>query len=509
MAMHQQKCMWWAMQGQTQTQTSSRGNETLIVYGDGSNQGNGTRLNIISCTKMQKYMLKGCHVFLTHVTTKETEDKTEGKRLKDVPIVQDFLEVFPEDFSGLPPTRQVEFSIDLMPGAFRQRLHKAKFLTLGNSDLVCQGEGWIISNVHRLPRTEQVDDEESNKKEHEEQLKAILELLKKEEFQDIHVDLAEIESIKDWASPKTPTEIHQFLGLVGYYQRFIEGFSKITKSMTKLNQKGVKFYWGDKEKAAFYNVVADALSQKERIKPLQVRALVMTIGLNLCKHILKAQIEAQKPENFKKEDVGGMIKKDILKERSLQKALGTSLDMSTTYHPQTEGQSKRTIQTLKDMLRACMIDFGKDRVNHLSLVEYSYNNSYQASIKAAPFEALYIQETSEKIIQIKKRIQAARDRQQSYADLKRKLNPRYVGPFKVLEKVRAVAYKLELPQKLSRVHNTFYVSNLKQCYADEPLAILLDGLHIDDKLHFVEEPVEIMDREVKRMKRSRILIFKV
>ncbi|GKD85432.1 hypothetical protein Tco_1356586, partial [Tanacetum coccineum] len=140
-------------------------------------------------------------------------------------------------------------------------------------------------------------------------------------------------------------------------------------------------------------------------------------------------------------------------------------------------------------------------------------------------------------IQIKQRIQAARDRQKSYADLKRKpmefragdrvtlkvspwkrvahfdkrgkLNPRYVGPFKVLAKVGAVAYKLELPQELSRVHSTFHVSNLKKCYSDEPLAISLDGLHINDKLRFVEERVEIMDREVKRLKHSRILIVKV
>ncbi|GKC91393.1 putative reverse transcriptase domain-containing protein [Tanacetum coccineum] len=246
--------------------------------------------------------------------------------------------------------------------------------------------------------------------------------------------------------------------------------------------------------------------------------------------------------------------------RSLQKALGTNLDMSTAYHPQTDGQSERTIQTLEDMLRACVIDFGKGWVNHLPLVEFSYNNNYHASIKAAPFEALYgrkcrspvcwaevgqvqltgpelVQETTEKIIQIKQRMQVTRDRQKSYADLKRKpmefqvgdkvmlkvspwkgvvrfgkrgkLNPRYVGPFKVLEKVGSVAYKLELPKELSRVHNTFHVSNLKKCYADEPLAIPLDGLHFDDKLQFVEEPVEIMDREVKRLKRSRIRIIKV
>ncbi|GJT96855.1 putative reverse transcriptase domain-containing protein [Tanacetum coccineum] len=148
-----------------------------------------------------------------------------------------------------------------------------------------------------------------------------------------------------------------------------------------------------------------------------------------------------------------------------------------------------------------------------------------------------VQETTEKIIQIKQRIQAARDQQKSYANLKRKLmefqvgdrvmlkvspwkgvvrfgkrgelNLRHVGPFKVLEKGGSFAYKLELPQELSRVHNTFHVSNLKRCYFDEPLAVPVEGLHIDDKLCFVEEPIEIINREVKRLKESRIPIAKV
>ncbi|GJY55040.1 putative reverse transcriptase domain-containing protein [Tanacetum coccineum] len=461
------------------------GDKILIFHGDGSNNGHESRLNIISCTKTQKYLMKGCPIFLAHVTTKKAEDKSKEKQHEEVPIVQDFPEVFPEDLPGIPPSRQVEFQIDLIPGAALvarapYRLAPSEMKELSDQLKELSDKGFIrpssspwgapvlfvkkkdgsfqmcidyrelnkltVKNRYPLPRIDDLFDqlqgssiyskidlrsgyhqlrvrEENfqrprseldmdimsfklcrlNKQEHAEHLKLILELLKKEQLyakfskcefwipkvqflghvidsQGIHVDPAKIESVKDWASPKSATEIRQFFGLsrrkaafqlikqklcsapilalpegnedfIAYCDASIKGLGAVlmqrekviayASRQLKIHEKNytthdlelgavsgypLKFgraliVW-DKTVTVFTdhkslqhildqkelnmrqrrwlellsdydceiryhpgkaNVVADALSRKERVKPLRVRALVMTIGLDLPK----------------------------------------------------------------------------------------------------------------------------------------------------------------------------------------------------------------------------------
>nr|GEX91852.1 putative reverse transcriptase domain-containing protein [Tanacetum cinerariifolium] len=211
----------------------------------------------------------------------------------------------------------------------------------------------------------------------------------------------------------------------------------------------------------------------------------------------------------------------------MQEALGTRLYMSTAYHPQTDCQSERTIQTLDDMLRAYVLDLRGSWDVQLPLVEFSYNNSYHSSVRCTSFEALYGRKCHSPIMWAEK----------SYADKRRKplefrvgdyvllkvspwkgvlrfrkkgkLAPRFVGPIETIKKVGHVAYRLDLPEELNGVHDTFHVLNLKKCLADPTLQVPLDEIRVDAKLNFVEEPVGVLDKEFKKLKPSRIAIVNV
>ncbi|GJT68780.1 putative reverse transcriptase domain-containing protein [Tanacetum coccineum] len=250
----------------------------------------------------------------------------------------------------------------------------------------------------------------------------------------IHVDPAKIESIKDWASPKTPTEIRQFLGLAGYYRRFIEGFSKIANAPILALLEGSEDFvvYCD----ASHKGLGDVLMQREK---------VIAYG--------SQQLKVHE-KNYTTHDL----------------ELGSVVFALKIWRHYLYGTRYTDLQkSYADRKRKPMEFEIGDRV----------------MLKVSPWKG---------VVRFGKR---------------GKLNPRYVGPFKVLAKVGKVAYRLKLPQELSRVHHTFHVSNLKECYADEPLVMPLEGIHVDDKLQFVEEPIEIMEREIKRLKRSRIPLVKV
>ena len=246
--------------------------------------------------------------------------------------------------------------------------------------------------------------------------------------------------------------------------------------------------------------------------------------------------------------------------KSLHRSLGTKLKFSTAFHPQTDGQTERTNQILEDMLRACVLDFSGSWDKFLPLVEFSYNNSYQATIGMAPYEALYgrkcrspvhwhesgehklmdldfVSTTTDAIEKIQKRMRAAQSRQKSYADKRRrplefnegdhvflkiapmkgvmrfgrkgKLSPRFIGPFEILKRVGKAAYQLALPPSLSGVHNVFHVSMLKK-YVSDPSHVLEEApVEIDEKLSYEERPVRILDRKAKELRNKTVALVKV
>nr|GEU75874.1 hypothetical protein [Tanacetum cinerariifolium] len=675
---------------------------------------------LIVCAR--KYIERGSQLFLAKVT----ETELAKKQLQDMLVIYNFPEVFPNDLPRLPPPRQVKFKIELMPSAAPvarapYRLAPSKLKELSDQLKELFEKGFIRPSSspwgaprYPLPRIDDLFDQlqgssvyskidlrsgyyqlrireedipitafrttyghfefqvmpfgltnvPANKEDHEEHLKTILELLKNEKFDGVHVHPAKVEAIRNWSTPTTPTEVRQFLGLAGYYQRFIEGFSLISKPFSRLTQKNKKYEWGMDEEEAFQTLkqklccapilalpegtenfivycdaslkgygavlmqrerviayasrqlkkheenytthylelgaikllsdydceiryhpgkgieVADALSQKDR-EPLRVRSLVMTVHTNLPEKILKAQTEDMVMHESHKSKYSihpgsDKMYQDLKKlywwpnmkahiATFVSKCLTSAKVKAEHQKPFGLLQQPEILEwkwekiTMDFVLRLPRTLSGYDSVwvivdrltnwdRHLPLVEFSYNNSYHASIKAAPFEALYgqkcrspvcwsevgdsqltspelIRETSKKIVQIKNWLLTARSRLKSYADVRRKpmefevgdkamlkvspwkgvirfrkrgnLSLRYIGPFEIIERIGPMAYKFELPKKLHGIHSTIHVSNLKKCLADKNLVILLEEVQLDDKLYFIEEPVEIMDREVK------------
>nr|GEZ13262.1 putative reverse transcriptase domain-containing protein [Tanacetum cinerariifolium] len=498
------------------------GNEILTIHGEGSKERNESQFNIISCSKAQEYMSKGCHVFLANITSTKDEDKSKGKQLEDVPVVREFLEVFLEDLLGIPPTRQVEFRIDLVPGAALVAREPYRLAPFEKKELADQlqeltDKGFIRPSSSPWGAS-------------------VLFFKKKDGSFWMCVDYQELNKLtvkNRYPLPRIDDLFDQLQGSSVYSKIDLRsGYHQLRVQEEDIPKTAFKTRYGHYEfqvmpfgltnaPAVFMDlmnrVFKPYLDKKEQ-EPLRVRALVMTISLDIPKQILNAQTEARKPENIKNEDVGGILVENAKNPR----ADGTQWQELVTLLCQfADGDHARAgIATYVSKCLTC------------AKVKAEHQRPSGLLVQPKKPEWKWDNITMDFVTKLPKSSQG----QKSYADLKSKpmefqvedkvmlkispwkgvlrfgkrgkLNPRYVGPFKVLGRVGDVAYKLDLPKELSRVQNTFHVSNLKKCHADEPLAVPLDGLHVDDKLHFVGEPVEIMDREVKWLNRSHIPLFK-
>nr|GEW41432.1 hypothetical protein [Tanacetum cinerariifolium] len=575
------------------------GDEILIVQGDRSDKGKKSTLSIISCTKTQKYIERGCQVFLApssspwgapvlFVKKKDgslrmcidyhEQNKLTIKNRNPLPRIDDLFDQLTRyghyEFQVMPfgltnaPTEKVEHEGHLKQilELLKKEESYAKFssvifgflsalilaLSEGSENFMVYCDASHKGLVAVLMWKErviayashQLKIYDKNYMTHDLELGAVAFAFKmwrhylygtkkrergggclepkarKEENYETKDLCGMIKKIESRTDEMLCLNGRSWIPFRGSLRELIMHESHKSKysihpGSNKMYQDLMKFYWWPNMKAEIATYVNKCLTCAKLPKTPTSQDTIWVIIDRLKKsaHFLPMK------ENDSMEKLMRQYLREVISKH------GTQLDMSTTYHPRADGQSKRTIQTLEDMLGACMIDLRKGWDRHLPLVEFSYKNSYHTSIKVTPFEALYgrkcrspicwakvgdaqltgpkiVHETTEKIFQIKKRIQATRDRQKSLADRNRK-----PAEFQVRDMVMLKV--LELPDQLSRVHSTFHISNLKKCYADEPLAISLDKIQIDDKLNFIEEPVEIMDCKVKHLKQSRIPIVKV
>ncbi|GJZ49713.1 putative reverse transcriptase domain-containing protein [Tanacetum coccineum] len=497
--------------------------------------------------------------------------KASDKKQEEIIMVRDFPEVFLDDLSGLPPIREIKFQIQLIPRCQTAPWGAARWVLGATSpdgpedfvvycDVSGVGLGYVLMQRGKVIAyvSRQLKIHKKNYTTHDLELGVVvfaLRIWRHYLYGTKSVIYTDYKSLQHIFSQKELNMRHR---------RWIELFSDYDCEIC---------YHPGKE-----NVVADALSRKERVKPKRVRAMNIILQSSIKDRKLAAQNEAvdefevlQKglDEMIEQRSDGTLVKAEHQRpsgllqqpEIPIWKWEGIAMDFVTKLHRTSSGHDTIwVIGIFDDKSCSYFPTYGPMvRDVHLPLVEFSYNNSYHSSVRCASFEALYgrkcrspimwaevgegqligpelVQETTEKISHIKDRLKAVRDHQKSYTDKRRKplefsvgdyvllkvspwkgvvrfgkkgkLTPRFVGSFEIIEKVGPVANRLDLLEDFNGVHDTFHVSNLKKCLADPTLQVPLDEIRVDAKLNFVEEPVEILEREFKKLNRSRIAIIK-
>nr|GEU89420.1 putative reverse transcriptase domain-containing protein [Tanacetum cinerariifolium]GEV30885.1 putative reverse transcriptase domain-containing protein [Tanacetum cinerariifolium] len=475
--------------------------------------------------------------------------KASDKKQGEIFVVIDFPEVSPDDLSGLAPDREIKFQSELILGDVSvakspYRLAPFELEELSGQLKELQDKAWIPSvRVHEddilktafrtcyghFEFTVMPFDDiliySKTRKEHVEHLRLVLGLLKKEKLyakfskcefwlrevqflrhvingDRIHVDPSKIEAVKNWKAPRTPTEVRSFLGLAGYYRRFIEKFSKIAKSLTILTQKCKTFDYDKEQELAFQTSKdklcnAPVLALPSGPKDFMVYCDATRIGLG-CVLIQRGKVIAYASRQLKIHEKNYTTHDLELGAVMFALKIWRHYLYGTKSVIYTDHMSLQHIFSQKELnMRQRSWDV------HFLLVEFSYNNSYHYSVRCASFEALYGRKCRLPIMWAEVEEGAVR------FGKKEKLTPRFFGPFEIVEKVGPMAYQLDLPKELNGVHDTFHVSNLKKCLADPTLQVPLDEIRFDAKLNLVEEPVEILEREFKKLKQSRIAIVKV